>query len=158
MDRFAIADRTTPEHSGIARHEDVASRGCGAEGRSCSACRANAAREHQVGDKNRRRQLEACRDADREAAGTRGGVAAEVKQHQRDDREVNLADSLKPGAGRDTRDRGVGFDLDAIPADRRGVRDSIIARMARHDGRAAVKSSPGAGTEVELVMERAAST
>jgi len=56
------------------------------------------------------------------------------------------------------RDRGVGFDLDAIPADRRGVRDSILARMERHDGRAAVKSSPGAGTEVELVMERAAST
>jgi signal transduction histidine kinase len=52
------------------------------------------------------------------------------------------------------RDRGVGFDLDAIPADRRGVRDSIIARMERHDGRAAVKSSAGAGTEVELVMER----
>jgi phage shock protein PspC (stress-responsive transcriptional regulator) len=56
------------------------------------------------------------------------------------------------------RDRGVGFDLDAIPADRRGVRDSIIARMERHNGRAAVKSSPGEGTEVELVMERAAST
>ncbi len=52
------------------------------------------------------------------------------------------------------RDRGVGFDLDAIPADRRGVRDSIVARMERHHGRAAVKSSPGAGTEVELVMER----
>jgi signal transduction histidine kinase len=55
------------------------------------------------------------------------------------------------------RDRGVGFDLDTIPADRRGVRDSIIARMERHDGRAAVKSSPGEGTEVELVMERGSS-
>jgi signal transduction histidine kinase/phage shock protein PspC (stress-responsive transcriptional regulator) len=53
------------------------------------------------------------------------------------------------------RDRGVGFDLDSIPADRRGVRDSIVARMERHSGRAAVKSSPGEGTEVELVMERA---
>jgi signal transduction histidine kinase len=52
------------------------------------------------------------------------------------------------------RDRGVGFDPDGIPADRRGVRDSIIARMERHHGRAAVKSSPGGGTEVELVMER----
>jgi signal transduction histidine kinase len=52
------------------------------------------------------------------------------------------------------RDRGVGFDVDAIPADRRGVRDSIIARMERHHGRAAVKSSLGDGTEVELVMER----
>ncbi len=52
------------------------------------------------------------------------------------------------------RDRGVGFDPDAIPADRRGVRDSIIGRMARHHGRASVHSRPGEGTEVELVMER----
>jgi signal transduction histidine kinase/phage shock protein PspC (stress-responsive transcriptional regulator) len=52
------------------------------------------------------------------------------------------------------RDRGVGFDLDAIPPDRRGVRDSIIARMERHRGHAAVHSRPGEGTEVELVMQR----
>ncbi len=56
------------------------------------------------------------------------------------------------------RDRGVGFDPAAIPPDRRGVRDSIIARMERHRGRAAVHSSPGEGTEVELVMERVSST
>jgi signal transduction histidine kinase/phage shock protein PspC (stress-responsive transcriptional regulator) len=52
------------------------------------------------------------------------------------------------------RDRGVGFDMSAIPLDRRGVRDSIIARMERHQGRASVRSTPGEGTEVELVMER----
>ncbi len=52
------------------------------------------------------------------------------------------------------RDRGVGFDPGAIPTDRRGVRDSIIARMERHHGRASVHSTPGEGTEVELVMER----
>jgi signal transduction histidine kinase len=51
------------------------------------------------------------------------------------------------------RDRGVGFDPDAIPPDRRGVRDSIIGRMERHHGRAAVHSRPGEGTEIELVME-----
>ncbi len=51
------------------------------------------------------------------------------------------------------RDRGVGFDTEAIPPDRRGVRDSIIARMERHHGRAAVHSVPGEGTEVELIME-----
>lgn len=50
------------------------------------------------------------------------------------------------------RDRGVGFDAEAIPQDRRGVRDSIVARMERHGGRAAVRSSPGEGTEVELAM------
>jgi signal transduction histidine kinase len=51
------------------------------------------------------------------------------------------------------RDRGPGFDPDEAPADRRGVRDSIIARMERHGGRATVHSNPGYGTEVELVME-----
>ena len=52
------------------------------------------------------------------------------------------------------RDRGPGFDLDAVPEDRRGVRESIIARMERHGGVARVHAGPGAGTEVELVLER----
>jgi signal transduction histidine kinase/phage shock protein PspC (stress-responsive transcriptional regulator) len=50
------------------------------------------------------------------------------------------------------RDRGAGFDADAVPDDRRGVRESIVGRMARHGGRAAVHSTPGSGTEVELVI------
>ncbi|CAA9473126.1 MAG: Two-component system sensor histidine kinase [uncultured Solirubrobacteraceae bacterium] len=54
------------------------------------------------------------------------------------------------------RDRGPGFDLAAVPADRRGVRDSIIGRMERHGGRAAIAPAPGGGTEVELVLEEAA--
>ncbi|SFB84438.1 ATP-binding protein [Streptomyces aidingensis] len=53
------------------------------------------------------------------------------------------------------RDRGPGFDLDAVPSDRMGVRESIIGRMQRHGGTARVKSTPGEGTEVELTMERA---
>jgi signal transduction histidine kinase len=51
------------------------------------------------------------------------------------------------------RDRGPGFAVAEVPADRRGVRDSIVARMERHGGRAAVHSTPGHGTEVELVIE-----
>jgi signal transduction histidine kinase/phage shock protein PspC (stress-responsive transcriptional regulator) len=50
------------------------------------------------------------------------------------------------------RDRGPGFDADAIPADRRGVRESIIARMERHGGKATIRSTPGGGTEVELAL------
>jgi signal transduction histidine kinase/phage shock protein PspC (stress-responsive transcriptional regulator) len=50
------------------------------------------------------------------------------------------------------RDRGPGFDPDAVPADRRGVRESIVGRMLRHGGRAAIHSAPGAGTEVELTL------
>jgi signal transduction histidine kinase len=52
------------------------------------------------------------------------------------------------------RDRGAGFDPDAVAEDRRGVRESIVARMARHGGRANVVSAPGEGTEVELVLSR----
>jgi signal transduction histidine kinase len=50
-------------------------------------------------------------------------------------------------------DRGPGFDPDAIPGDRRGVRESIIGRMERHGGRAEIRSAPGEGTEVELSLE-----
>jgi phage shock protein PspC (stress-responsive transcriptional regulator) len=50
------------------------------------------------------------------------------------------------------RDRGPGFELEAVPADRRGVRESIVGRMERFGGRAEVRSNPGSGTEVELVM------
>ena len=53
------------------------------------------------------------------------------------------------------RDRGPGFDLDAVPADRMGVRESIIGRMQRNGGTARLRSAPGDGTEVELEMERA---
>ncbi|MFA4929644.1 MAG: ATP-binding protein [Patulibacter sp.] len=48
------------------------------------------------------------------------------------------------------RDRGAGFDVDAVPADRRGVRESIVGRMRRAGGRATITSSPETGTEVEL--------
>ena len=37
------------------------------------------------------------------------------------------------------RDRGAGFDLDAVPADRLGVRQSILGRMERHGGTARVR-------------------
>ena len=48
------------------------------------------------------------------------------------------------------RDWGRGFDPDAVAPDRHGVRESIVDRMTRHGGRAAVRTAPGEGTEVEL--------
>jgi signal transduction histidine kinase len=54
------------------------------------------------------------------------------------------------------RDRGPGFDPEAVPADRMGVRESIIGRMRRNGGEARLRSAPGGGTEVELEMERSA--
>jgi signal transduction histidine kinase/phage shock protein PspC (stress-responsive transcriptional regulator) len=50
------------------------------------------------------------------------------------------------------RDRGRGFEPATIPADRHGVRDSIVDRMQRHGGAAEVRSTPGGGTEVRLSL------
>jgi signal transduction histidine kinase len=50
------------------------------------------------------------------------------------------------------KDRGVGFDLDAVAEDRQGVRGSIIARVERHGGEVKVRSQIGSGTEVEIRM------
>ena len=54
------------------------------------------------------------------------------------------------------RDRGAGFDLAAVPDDRRGLRDSVQGRLVRLGGTAEVRSAPGEGTEVELVLPRTA--
>lgn len=50
------------------------------------------------------------------------------------------------------RDRGPGFELASVPADRLGVRESVIGRMERYGGSARVLSTPGEGTEVRLML------
>jgi signal transduction histidine kinase/phage shock protein PspC (stress-responsive transcriptional regulator) len=52
------------------------------------------------------------------------------------------------------RDRGRGFDPAAVPPDRKGLSESITARMARHGGSARIRSAPGEGAEITLVMPR----
>ena len=52
------------------------------------------------------------------------------------------------------RDRGAGFDPELVDEDRHGVRGSIVGRMERHGGEATIRSVVGAGTEVELSMDR----
>lgn len=47
------------------------------------------------------------------------------------------------------KDRGPGFELNDVPEDRLGVRESIIGRMKRHGGTASITSTPD-GTEVRL--------
>ncbi|WP_241655343.1 ATP-binding protein [Actinomyces oricola] len=49
------------------------------------------------------------------------------------------------------RDHGPGFDLNAVTADRHGVRESIIARVQRHGGSAVIKRL-AQGTEVHLAL------
>ena len=52
------------------------------------------------------------------------------------------------------RDRGPGFDLEAVSPDRRGVRESIVGRMERAGGEAEVRSIASGGTEVSLAIGR----
>jgi signal transduction histidine kinase len=41
-----------------------------------------------------------------------------------------------------------------VPADRRGIAESIESRVARFGGEAVIRSAPGEGAEVELCMPR----
>jgi signal transduction histidine kinase len=47
-------------------------------------------------------------------------------------------------------DRGCGFDPDATPPSRRGIRESISGRMLAAGGSAAIASQPGGGTAVTV--------
>lgn len=51
------------------------------------------------------------------------------------------------------RDRGVGFDPNAVSDDRRGISESIMERMNRFGGKAVIKSNLGDGTEAHLLMK-----
>jgi signal transduction histidine kinase len=50
------------------------------------------------------------------------------------------------------RDRGPGFEPEQVPADRLGVRESLIGRMERHGGTARIRNT-GSGTEVQLSLD-----
>jgi signal transduction histidine kinase len=52
------------------------------------------------------------------------------------------------------RDVGRGFDPEQVPSDRKGIACSIRERMTRHGGSATLRSTVGAGTEVELILPR----
>ncbi|HEV7173091.1 PspC domain-containing protein [Pedococcus sp.] len=54
------------------------------------------------------------------------------------------------------RDHGPGFDLEEVPGDRLGVRQSIMGRMTRHGGQARVRRLDQ-GTEVQLTLPAATS-
>ena len=50
------------------------------------------------------------------------------------------------------RDHGEGFDIDAIPPDRLGIRESIIGRIKHRGGTVEIVSRAGWGTEVRMHM------
>ncbi|MBA2528906.1 MAG: histidine kinase [Euzebyales bacterium] len=69
-----------------------------------------------------------------------------------------FAEATAGGIAVFVRDRGAGFDPGQVPADRRGISESIVGRMARHGGSARISAAPGMGTEVELLLPRPAPT
>lgn len=56
------------------------------------------------------------------------------------------------------RDRGAGFDVEAIPTDRFGVRESVLGRVRRRGGEATITSSAERGTQVHLCVPREPAT
>jgi signal transduction histidine kinase len=54
------------------------------------------------------------------------------------------------------RDRGRGFDPATVPTDRKGLAESVQARMARRGGSVTIRSAPGDGAEIGLTMARSA--
>jgi signal transduction histidine kinase/phage shock protein PspC (stress-responsive transcriptional regulator) len=67
--------------------------------------------------------------------------------------DISLYAEVEPGqVSAFVRDRGVGFDMQAVEPDRHGVRGSIINRMERHGGHTEIRTEPGEGTEVRLMM------
>jgi signal transduction histidine kinase/phage shock protein PspC (stress-responsive transcriptional regulator) len=100
-----------------------------------------------VGDAPLSERLAAAAAAAREAmlnAGKHAGVTTVSLYAEVEDGHVRIY----------VKDRGVGFDLKAVPADRQGVRGSIVGRIERHGGKVEVRTAPGSGTEVEITMPR----
>lgn len=98
-----------------------------------------------VGDRDADERVRALIDATREAL-VNAARHAEVGS-------VSLYAEVEPDQiSVFVRDRGVGFDPERLDDRRHGVRGSIIGRMSRHGGNAEVRSQPGDGTEVRLVM------
>lgn len=100
-----------------------------------------------VGDTTMTQDLDALVRAAREAM-------VNAAKHAGVDRVDVYAEVLEDTVEVFIRDRGQGFDPEAIDADRQGVRRSIMERMERHGGRATIRSAPGQGTDVRLEMTR----
>jgi signal transduction histidine kinase/phage shock protein PspC (stress-responsive transcriptional regulator) len=85
-----------------------------------------------------------------EAIGAMREAAINAARHSETDRIDVYAETGPDGLSVYVRDTGRGFAPEAVPNDRVGLRESVVARMERLGGTAVVTSSPGEGTEVEL--------
>jgi signal transduction histidine kinase len=79
---------------------------------------------------------------------------ANAAKHSRADEISVYAEVEADAVAVFVRDRGVGFERAAVAGDRRGLADSVEARMQRAGGSATITSAPGEGTEIELRLPR----
>jgi signal transduction histidine kinase len=77
---------------------------------------------------------------------------ANAARHSGVDEVSVFLDASDDGVSLYVRDRGIGFDPDAVAADRQGLAASIRGRMERVGGSARIVSAPGDGTDVELEL------
>lgn len=92
------------------------------------------------------------------AQATREAVLNAEKHAQADTIRVAVTVFETTGACRvevEVADDGVGFDVEAVPERRLGIRLSLVGRMRTVDGAAEVTSEPGRGTSVRLSWEGA---
>lgn len=75
---------------------------------------------------------------------------ANAARHAGVDEVSVFVDAGDAGVSVYVRDRGSGFDPEAVAADRQGLAESIRGRMERVGGTARIVSAPGEGTEVVL--------
>jgi signal transduction histidine kinase len=96
-------------------------------------------------DERLRALLAACSEATLNAAKHSGAL------------EISVYVEVEPDAVTAfVRDQGTGFDPASVPDDRRGIADSIVARMERRGGVAEINSRPSGGSEVILRLPVAA--
>lgn len=94
---------------------------------------------------------------DEDAAAVVGAVreaAVNAAKHAEVDVVAVYVESTPEALTAYVRDRGVGFDPAAVPADRRGIADSIRGRAERRGGTVELTTARGEGTEVAITVPR----
>jgi signal transduction histidine kinase len=88
----------------------------------------------------------------RELTAAAGEALTNVRRYARvENCEIHVRDTpVGSGVTVEIVDQGIGFDPSSVAGSGRGIRDSIIRRMAEVGGLATVTSAPEKGTTVEL--------
>lgn len=95
-------------------------------------------------------QLEIAAGPGRAVIGAVSETLANVRRHAATDLAVIKVTGTPERFAIEIRDRGRGFDPDAVPTTRRGVRESIVGRLEATGGSAEIVSAPGQGTTVRM--------